>query len=213
MKAEYVIYIIVISSNDYYSLILIYVIIDKVMENKLDVFDNVREKIRNKLVDYPDFPKKGILFKDIMPLFKDPGLINDLALAIATHFKNCKIDAIAACEARGFLFGVIVSIHMNIPFVAIRKKGKLPGECISATFIKEYGEDIFEVQKGSFKSGDRVLILDDLLATGGSMSAAINVIEKAGANPVNAFCLIELTELKGLDKLPKSTTFEAMIKI
>ncbi|CEF66437.1 Adenine phosphoribosyltransferase [Strongyloides ratti] len=168
------------------------------MENNSKAFDNVKERIKNRLVDYPDFPKKGILFRDIMPLFKDPVLINDLALSIANYFKNSQINSIAACEARGFLFGVIVSIHMNVPFVAIRKK--------------EYGEDIFEVQKNSFKSGDRVLILDDLLATGGSMSAAIDVVKKAGANPVNAFCLVELTELKGREKLPESTIFEAMIQ-
>uniref|UniRef100_A0A0K0EEU6 Adenine phosphoribosyltransferase n=1 Tax=Strongyloides stercoralis TaxID=6248 RepID=A0A0K0EEU6_STRER len=182
------------------------------MENNLKAFDNVKERVQNKLVNYPDYPKKGILFKDIMPLFKDPVLTNELALSIATYFKDSQIDSIAACEARGFLFGVIVAIHMNVPFVPIRKKGKLPGECISATYIKEYGEDVFEVQIGSFKSGDRVLILDDLLATGGSMCAAIDVVKKAGANPTNAFCLIELTDLKGRDKLPKGTMFEAMIK-
>uniref|UniRef100_A0A0N4ZFH6 Adenine phosphoribosyltransferase n=1 Tax=Parastrongyloides trichosuri TaxID=131310 RepID=A0A0N4ZFH6_PARTI len=176
-------------------------------------YDGIKDRIKNVLVDYPDFPKKGILFKDIMPIFKDPKLSNDLCKSIANHYKNQNINAVAACEARGFLFGVLVAIYLEVPFVPIRKKGKLPGECISATYMKEYGEDTFEVQKNSFKKNDHVLIVDDLLATGGSMNAAVNVVTKAGAIPTHTFCIVELSDLKGRELLPKTTTFEAMIQI
>uniref|UniRef100_A0AC35TUI5 Adenine phosphoribosyltransferase n=1 Tax=Rhabditophanes sp. KR3021 TaxID=114890 RepID=A0AC35TUI5_9BILA len=175
-------------------------------------FDEISGDVSKALRNFPDFPQAGILFKDIMPILKNPKLTADLCLAIAKNYSNEGITAVAGCEARGFLFGVQVAIHLNVPFVPIRKKGKLPGKCVSASYLKEYGEDIVEVQEDAFQKGDKVLIIDDLLATGGTMNAAIQVIEKAGAFPTVAFCIIELVDLKGKNVLPKSTRFESMLK-
>ncbi|RCN32606.1 putative adenine phosphoribosyltransferase [Ancylostoma caninum] len=118
-----------------------------------------------------DFPKKGINFRDIMPLFANPSLVQDLCSAIAHHIRTDvgKVDAVAALEARGFLFGPTVAMSLGVPFVPIRKKGKLPGDCVQASYMKEYGEDTVEVQKDAMKLGWKVVILDDLLATGGTL--------------------------------------------
>lgn len=150
-----------------------------------------------------DFPKKGINFRDIMPIFLHPSIVSDMCDAIAHHIRTevGEVNAIAAIEARGFLFGPIVAVLLGVPFVPIRKRGKLPGECIQQSYTKEYGEDIIELQKDAVPSGWKIVVLDDLLATGSSLKAAVDILRKAGSTILEAFVLIELRPLRGREKL------------
>ncbi|KAL6731228.1 hypothetical protein Aduo_002117 [Ancylostoma duodenale] len=176
------------------------------MKTLKELGPEVDRHIRNIL----DFPKKGINFRDIMPLFANPSLVQDLCTAIAHHIRTDvgKVDAVAALEARGFLFGPTVAMMLGVPFVPIRKKGKLPGDCVQASYVKEYGEahfffnDVVEVQKDAMKPGWKVVIVDDLLATGGTLKAAVDVVQKAGAKVAEAFVLIELAPLRGRERIP-----------
>uniref|UniRef100_A0A914VMP0 Adenine phosphoribosyltransferase n=1 Tax=Plectus sambesii TaxID=2011161 RepID=A0A914VMP0_9BILA len=170
--------------------------------------ENDLEKLKIELAssirEFPDFPQKGILFKDIMPIFQKPQLVTNMCVAIAAHAVAeipVPVDAVAGLEARGFLFGPQIAAILNVPFIPIRKQGKLPGKTVRATYVKEYGEDVVEVQSDALKPGAKVMIVDDLLATGGTMKAAIEVIQKAGGDVAEAFCIIELTALKGRDVL------------
>ncbi|CAJ0594358.1 unnamed protein product [Cylicocyclus nassatus] len=152
-----------------------------------------------------DFPKQGINFRDIMPLFANPKLIKELCIATAEHIRKDvgKIDAIVGLEARGFLFGPIVAMFLEVAFVPIRKNGKLPGQCLQASYVKEYGEDIVEMQQDALKPESKVVIIDDLLATGGTLKAAVDVVEKAHAEVAEAFVLIELLPLHGRERNSK----------
>lgn len=149
----------------------------------------------------PDFPKEGIVFRDIMPLLADPGAFAHSIDLIVEQWKG-KVDAIAALEARGFLFGVPVALALGVPFVAVRKKGKLPGSTIKISYDLEYGSDTIAIQSGRIASGARVLLVDDLLATGGTAAAACALIAKAGGRVAGAAFVIELVDLCGRDKLP-----------
>lgn len=175
--------------------------------------DKIRPEIEPHIRSIRDFPKKGINFRDIMPLFAQPKLVAQLCQAIADYAKTIEggVQGIAGLEARGFLFGPQVAMLLDVPFVPIRKKGKLPGECVSASYVKEYGEDIVEVQKDAIVSGQRFLIIDDLLATGGTLRAAVDLISKAGGVPVEAFLLVELSSLEGRKKIPASTRITSFI--
>uniref|UniRef100_A0A914C0X1 adenine phosphoribosyltransferase n=1 Tax=Acrobeloides nanus TaxID=290746 RepID=A0A914C0X1_9BILA len=150
-----------------------------------------------------NFPKIGISFRDIMPLVYNTKLLDELCHAIAKHIKDeygDKIDVVAAC----FLFGPQVAIILGVPFVPIRKKGKLPGKVIQATYIKEYGQDTVEIQAGVLKTGSRVFLFDDLLGTGGTIRASIDLIEQESCTVVEAFFLIELAYLGGRTNIPKN---------
>ncbi|CAI5438816.1 unnamed protein product [Caenorhabditis angaria] len=166
-------------------------------------FDQIRPKVEKHIREVKDFPKKGINFRDIMPLFGDPALVNELCVVIADHIRHTtgQIDSVAGLEARGFLFGPQVAIQLGVPFIPIRKQGKLPGSTINASYIKEYGEDRVEIQEGVIKNGDRVFLIDDLLATGGTLRAAADLVKKAGGQVAEAFVLIELSPLNGRSKL------------
>jgi adenine phosphoribosyltransferase len=147
-----------------------------------------------------DFPKTGIAFKDIAPLLANPGAFKEAVAAIAEEWDG-KIDAIAALDARGFLFGGALALQMGLPVVMIRKKGKLPGACLETQYALEYGEAVIEVQEDAFIPGARVLVVDDLLATGGTAAAACALIEQAGAKIAGCAFVIELTGLGGRDAL------------
>jgi adenine phosphoribosyltransferase len=156
---------------------------------------------QNIVRDVPDFPKPGIVFKDITPLLKHPEGI----LSVTEHFKkqleNKKIDYVCGIESRGFLFGTCLSQALNCGFIPIRKKGKLPAETIKQEYALEYGTDSIEIHKDALKKGDRVIILDDLLATGGTALAGYDLVSKLGAE-VEAFAfVIELGFLNGREKL------------
>lgn len=165
----------------------------------------IQETLRSKLRQYPDFPSPGILFEDILPIFQSPEafqqLIDGLKLHLAESLKGEKIDVIVGLDARGFLFGPTLALQLGAAFVPVRKQGKLPGETVSAAYQKEYGSDIFEIQKDSIKPGQNVVIVDDIIATGGSASAAGELVKKVGGITKEYLFILELEFLKGRGKL------------
>ena len=158
-----------------------------------------------KLTDYirniPDFPKKGILFRDITPLIADAAALNRAVELLAEPFVNSGIDYVAAVEARGFIFGPSVAAALGAGFIPVRKPGKLPSKTESVTYDLEYGCDTVEVHSDAIKPGAKVLMVDDLLATGGTMAAACQLMEKLGGQIRSIAFLVELKELSGRDKL------------
>jgi adenine phosphoribosyltransferase len=158
---------------------------------------NLQEYIRS----IPDWPKKGILFRDITPLLADPKAFTAAIDALCDGFAEADVDYVAAVEARGFIFGAAVAKKLDAGFVPIRKKGKLPFETETVTYDLEYGTDTLEVHCDAVRKGAKVLMVDDLLATGGTMAAACELIEKIGGQIVGISFLIELTELAGREKL------------
>lgn len=166
---------------------------------------------KEKIAIVEDFPKKGISFKDITPLIGDGEAFRKLIDAMAVKLKELGVNYIAGPEARGFIFGVPLAYALGVGFIPIRKPGKLPQETVSITYDLEYGTDTLEIHKNAFKKGDRVALVDDLLATGGTISACAKLIELAGGEVVSIDFIIELTELHGRDKL-KGYDIESLIK-
>jgi len=161
---------------------------------KLDLRDHIR--------DVPDFPKPGILFKDITPLLMDPSAFRLCIERLCSPWYAKEPDVIIGIEARGFIFGAAMSVQMGIPFVPIRKPGKLPWKTRSESYALEYGEDTIEIHEDAVAPGQRVLLVDDLLATGGTMAAAIRLVRELGGEVLEALFVVELKELQGRDKLP-----------
>jgi adenine phosphoribosyltransferase len=158
-------------------------------------------EIKNLIRDVPDFPKKGIVFKDITTLIKDKEGFKYTLDKLYNLAKNKGITKVVGIESRGFIFGGALAERLNAGFVPIRKPGKLPAETISESYALEYGTDSIEIHKDAVTKGDKVLLHDDLLATGGTMEAACKLIEKLGAEIVQISFLIELTFLDGKSKL------------
>jgi adenine phosphoribosyltransferase len=159
--------------------------------------NNLEQYIRS----VPDWPKKGILFRDITPLLADPKALKAAVDALCAGFAEAGIDYVAAVEARGFIFGAAAAERLAAGFVPIRKKGKLPSKTESISYDLEYGIDTLEVHLDAVKSKAKVLMVDDLLATGGTMAAACKLIETIGGQIAGIVFLVELTELAGRDKL------------
>jgi len=155
------------------------------------------DRIKSALVTYPDWPKAGVTFADLSPVYADPGLRNDLT----QYFVKCAlahdINAIAAIESRGYLLGMSLADSLDLPFVQIRKSGKLPGDCFKVAYSLEYGSAEIEVQGNAFKSGARVMIVDDVLATGGTMKAAVELVQQANATVGCAAVIAEIGFLNG----------------
>jgi adenine phosphoribosyltransferase len=149
----------------------------------------------------PDWPKRGILFRDITPLLADAKAFDAAIEALCADFTDAGIDYVAAVEARGFIFGAAVAEKLGAGFIPIRKKGKLPFKTESITYDLEYGTDTLEVHSDAVTKGAKVLMVDDLLATGGTMAAACKLIEKIGGKIEGICFLVELTDLNGRDKL------------
>ncbi len=145
----------------------------------------------------PDWPKKGILFRDITPLLAHPRALSQAIEALCAPYAEAGVAYVAAVEARGFIFGAAVAARLGAGFVPLRKQGKLPAEIESVSYELEYGTDVIEMHRDAVPRGANVLMVDDLLATGGTMRAACELLEKAGANIVGITCLIELTDLNG----------------
>ncbi len=163
--------------------------------------------LKDLVRDIPDFPKKGIVFKDITPLLQDPSSMKEIVNKITDHYANQKIDIIVGAEARGFLFGPAVAINLDAGFVPVRKPGKLPYETVSETYELEYGTDTLEIHRDAIKSGDNVLMLDDLLATGGTMAASCKLVESLNGKIAGCAFIIELGFLNGKDLLSKYDVF------
>ena len=156
------------------------------------------ESLKALIGDVPDFPHKGILFRDISPLLAAPNALASAAMLMAEHLQSLKQPptVIAGPESRGFIFGVALAQHLSLGFVPIRKQGKLPRAVYRQGYALEYGEDALEVHQDAFKKSDRVLLVDDLLATGGTAEACVALVQKVGAQLAGASFVIELQSLK-----------------
>ena len=157
--------------------------------------------LKRHIRDIPDWPKKGILFRDITPLLLNPKAFAAAVEALCANFTDAGIEYVAAVEARGFIFGAAVAEKLGVGFVPIRKKGKLPWRTESVSYDLEYGTDTLEVHSDAVETGGKVLMVDDLLATGGTMAAACELIEKTGGTVVGIAFLIELADLRGREKI------------
>ena len=162
----------------------------------------IEQRIKAAIRDVPDFPKPGIIFKDISPIMLDPKLCRDIVTAFIDRLPGAP-DALCAVESRGFFFGTLIASALQVPFIPIRKKGKLPGNVIVYSYDLEYGSATIEIQKGVLKPGSKVLVHDDLIATGGTISAAAELILKEKATIMAFSFLVDLTFLKGNERLKK----------
>ena len=160
---------------------------------------DLKEKIR----DIEDFPKKGVVFKDITTLLKDKEAFNYVIKKMADLFREKEVDVVVGPESRGFIFGAPLAYELGVGFVPVRKKGKLPHDCLTKNYGTEYSQDCIEIHKDSINPGQNVLIVDDLLATGGTISAVIEMIEELGGNVLGPLFLIELSFLEGKNKIQK----------
>jgi len=168
-------------------------------------------RIKAAIRDVPDFPKAGIIFKDITPVLSDPALFRETIDIFAGRHKGKGISKVAAIDARGFILGGAVADRLGIGFVPIRKKGKLPYKTFEANYDLEYGSATIAVHVDAFAKGEKVLLVDDLLATGGTAAAAVQLIESAGGAVVEIDFLIELAFLNGRKKLGKHPVFAAIV--
>ncbi len=164
---------------------------------------SIEEKLKTIIRDVPDFPKPGILFKDISTLMLDPEVSNEVLNHLVELYKDQHIEGVAGIESRGFLFGYPLAMRLGVPFILIRKEGKLPYKKISFSYELEYGFSTIELHEDAVKPGQRILIHDDLLATGGSAEAAANLIKRCGGELVGFNFLVGLSFLNGEEKLNK----------
>ncbi len=167
----------------------------------------MQEYVQSKIRAIVDFPKKGIIFRDITTAVKDPQAMRYMIDYLTERYKDERIDYVAGIESRGFIFGAALAYKLGAGFIVIRKPGKLPAETISQEYELEYGTDKIEMHADAVEPGKKVLIIDDLLATGGTVDAAAKLLKKAGANVVGAAFIIELTDLKGREKLKDIDVF------
>ena len=172
----------------------------------------IEESVKSKIRNIENFPKEGILFRDITTAIKDKDTLPIIIDYMCDKFKDIRIDYIAGIESRGFIFGMPMAYKMGCGFVPVRKPNKLPAETISQEYQLEYGFDKIEIHKDAFGEGDNVLIIDDLLATGGTAEAAAKLVKKTGANLVGMGFLIELEALNGRDKLKDYGRIVSMLK-
>ncbi|NOQ64713.1 MAG: adenine phosphoribosyltransferase [Methyloprofundus sp.] len=159
------------------------------------------QALKDKIRDIPDFPKPGIIFKDITPLLKDPEALRFATQQLAAPFLDSNITAVAGMEARGFIFGTLVAQALNVGFIPLRKPNKLPHETESVSYELEYGSTSLEIHSDALGKNDQVLLIDDLLATGGTAKASCELVEQLGATVAALGFVIELDFLKGSDKL------------
>ena len=164
----------------------------------------LQQKINQTIVDVNDFPKEGIVYKDITPLFLNPELSDEIVDAFVEKAKG-KVDVVCGIESRGFLYGIQIAQKLKVPFILIRKAGKLPPPTISQSYDLEYGQATIEVNSNYIKDGARVLIHDDVLATGGTAEACAKLIEKCGGNVTQFSFIVDLTFLSGKEKLTPFT--------
>ncbi|GCB70997.1 adenine phosphoribosyltransferase [Scyliorhinus torazame] len=159
--------------------------------------------VRNSIKCYPDFPIQGILFRDIFPLLYDPKAFSAVIDLFEDHLKNKfpQIDLIVGLDARGFLFGPVLAQKFGIGFVPVRKKGKLPGPTLSVSYSLEYGQAEVEMQSDVVQANQKVIVIDDLLATGGTLAAACELLNKVGADILECLIVIEMKALNGIKKL------------
>jgi adenine phosphoribosyltransferase len=171
----------------------------------------MNDELKAAVRDVPDFPIKGILFKDITPILHDGRLFRIAVDSFADRHQGKKIDAIVGIDARGFIFAGAVAYKLGVGFVPVRKKGKLPYKTVVTSYTLEYGSETSEMHIDSLKKGDNVVIVDDLLATGGTAMAAATLVKQLGANIAEIDFLIELSFLKGRERLKDYPLFAAIV--
>ena len=169
------------------------------------------EQIKSAIRDIPDFPEPGIIFKDITPILRDVFLLEQSINLFAEHLQDKHVDLVAGIESRGFIFGTPLAMKLGVGFVPVRKKGKLPADTVEETYALEYGTATIEVHTDAIEKGQRVVILDDLLATGGTAAAAASLVQKLGGDVVEVDVLIELAFLNGREKLSGFPVFAPIV--
>jgi len=163
--------------------------------------NGLEREVRGLIRDVPDFPRRGVLFRDLTPLLRDAPAFGRVVSALARYARRRKASALAAVESRGFLFGGALALRTGLPLVPIRKKGKLPGKCVRQAILLEYGRDVLEIRRDAVGPGQRVLVLDDVLATGGTLEGACRLVERVGGVVAGCACVVELGSLKGRERL------------
>lgn len=157
-----------------------------------------------------DWPIKGVIFRDLTTLMKDPEALKESCDILYERYKDQNIDKIVGIDARGFVFGAVLAYKLGIGFIPVRKKGKLPADTIEESYSLEYGSGTLEIHKDSINEGERVVIVDDLIATGGTAGATVNIVRKLGAEIIECAFLIELPDLKGRDQINDCDVFAMM---
>ncbi len=165
---------------------------------------SIESYLKSIIRTVPDWPEKGVQFRDITPIFTNPEAFQRVIEALEARYPGSDITCIGALDARGFLLGAALAYRMKKPLVLFRKKGKLPGKTISQSYALEYGEAVLEVHESDISKDDRVLLIDDLIATGGTLMAAHALVERIGAEVVEAAAIIDLPDLKGSEKLKEA---------
>ena len=165
------------------------------------------EYIKSKVRSIPNWPIEGVIFRDITTLLQDPKAFKEICQIFYNRYVNEKVDKIVGIDARGFLFGSVLAVELGIGFVPIRKKGKLPYKTISESYTLEYGEETIEIHEDAIDRGDRIVIIDDLMATGGTIAASAALVEKLGGDILECAFVIELPDLKGREKMGDRNLF------
>lgn len=176
------------------------------MASDIDV-SGIKNRLLEKIRDIEDFPKKGIIFRDITPLLQDKNAFREVVSFIAENYRDRDIKFIVSPEARGFILGAAIAYELGVGFIPVRKPGKLPYRVERMRYTLEYGEDEVQMHSDAVKKGDKVLVFDDLIATGGTARATCRLVEKLGGKVLGVCFIIELTELKGRDKLAEYDVF------
>jgi len=174
---------------------------------------SIKEYLLNNIRTIPDFPKSGIQFKDITTLLKNRHALELTAYLLSKPYQAKKVDFVVGLESRGFLFGTVLALNLKAGFIPIRKPNKLPADSVSASYELEYGVDNIEMHKDAFEKGARILIHDDLIATGGTAAAATELVESLGGRVAGYSFIMELKSLQGKNKLPGNITFETILSI
>lgn len=164
---------------------------------------DLKETIRS----IPGWPIEGVIFRDITTLMQDPAAYKEACDVFFNRYKDMNIDKVVGIDARGFVFGAVLAYHLNVGFVPVRKKGKLPYKTISASYTLEYGENVVEMHEDSIKEGEKVVIIDDLIATGGTIEAAVKLVKQLGGEIVECGFIVELPDLKGREKIKDESIF------
>jgi len=171
-----------------------------------------QDKLKKYIRNIPDFPVKGIQFKDITTLLEDAHALHETAMIITDYYKDCGITKVVGIESRGFILGSILAYNLNAGFIPIRKPGKLPADTIEEIYEKEYGFDKIQIHKNTLTESDVILIHDDLLATGGTSTAACNLVRKIGVKKIYLNFIIELEELNGRSNIPEDIELMTLLK-
>lgn len=172
-----------------------------------DAAGGVEQWLKAYIRDVPDYPQPGILFRDITPLLQHARALHTAIDVMAARYRDARIDQVVGIESRGFIFGTPLAYELNTGFVPVRRAGKLPGATISIEYKLEYGSNVLEIQTDALRAGQRVLVVDDLLATGGTTAGTVRLVESLGAHVVSLAFLIELVALGGRARLPGHDVF------